>query len=166
MDAVPPTEGENARIETAWSCLEAVTRAMGDQQVRELLQVKTMCWQDIREWYPAAYAFTFAEGRTLQRISAGIEKKLSIGTDNDTFHFSRSPVEGDRGREAAYDFGQKLVRWNTLIENNWFNRLLNRKSPLQHEKFLLILAAVGTAHDAWWKRYSASADDHYEKLDG
>jgi hypothetical protein len=165
MDAVPPTNDENAKIATAWNCLEAVTRAMGDEQVMELLKVKTMCWQDIREWYPTAHALTFAEGRALERIRAGIEKKLSIGTDNDTFHFSRSPVDGDRGREAAYDFGQKLVRWNSMMEGKALNRLFNRKGPLQHEMFLPILAAAGTAHDSWWKRYGTLADDYHEELD-
>lgn len=154
-----PNHQEMSAITTAWECLDAIARAMGSPQKLELLKVKTLCWQDVRHWFPPDHALTLAECRAIREIETGIKRKLEIGADNDTFHYSRSPRDGDRGREAAYDFGQKLVRWNALIEHRFFDRLLNRKGPLQSDELLIILRGSNTAFANWWGRYRDAIDE-------
>lgn len=155
---IAPTHDEVRRIAAGWACLEAVAHAIGAEQSAELVRVKVACWQDIQAWFPKAYALTLAECRAMYEIRAGIEKKLLIGADNDTFHYSRDPSGRDRGRELAYEFGQKLVRWNRLMERRFLDRLFNRMGPVEPDKLLLILGATEDSHQSWWKRYLDAAE--------
>ena len=159
---VAPTHDEVRRMAAGWACLEAVTHAIGTEQSAELVRIKVACWQDIRDWFPEAYALTLAECRAMREIRAGIEKKLIVGADNDTFHYSRDPSGKDRGRELAYEFGQKLVRWNRLMERRFIDRLLNRRGPVEADKLLLILVAADSSYQSWWNRYLDAAEQDNE----
>jgi hypothetical protein len=144
----PPTQHEVDRIELAWGVLEAVTAAMGAEQEYELLKVQTLVFQQVHEWGPEGYASLLAKAMMMSMVRDGIRKKIEVGEDNDTFY--RAGL--NPGFSEAHELGQKLVRWNRLIERRLLDRLLARKGPLEPLRVLVILDAAHQAARSWEAR--------------
>lgn len=153
-----PTTREVQLIESAWTCLESITHAMSTVQEIELARIRNLYFQELSHKINLDLSPILAKCLTMKSIREGIEKKLVVGADNDNFHFHLNTAERSYAEEQAYNFGQKLVRWNNLLERRFFDRILNRKGPLEPDRLLIVLNASNTAFCKWYDRHLAHHD--------
>lgn len=120
-----PTEPEARSIESAFDALEGICAAMSDEQLLELHMIRAEIFKYLRD---GGHTDSLnATALTVREVYNGILKKREVGADDNWFQKNSvlSPSV-----EKAYIFGQKLVRWNRLLELRFWDRLLGRSGPL------------------------------------
>lgn len=123
-----PTTKEVESIDLAFIRLEDVCAAMSDDQLGELHAIRAQVFGSLQSKVPDDQNLVLnATGVAVREIYLGIVRKREIGPDNDTFHRDRMLTPAT---QKAYEFGQKLVRWNRLMERHMISRLFGRRGPL------------------------------------
>jgi hypothetical protein len=151
----PSLPEEEASISRAWKCLENVVNVMGSEQTLELATSLAKVFGRHQNDEVDVDWITFSKGRAISIILKGIIKKVQIGEDNDSFH---QTFWVGWNYEEIYYFGQKLVRWNRLMERLWLDRLFARKGPLDTVKMIVILNDAVARWDAWDTRLEDALD--------
>lgn len=145
-----PTEVEAYSIDLAFQTLEVIAEHMSDETLAELHEVRARIFGHLRDNDPAnPDVILLSTALTVRQIYLGIKGKREIGEDNDTFHRSGMYFPS---AEAAYEYGQKLVRWNRLLELGWLDRLLARKGPLTQIRPDDVCSYADSALTAWTER--------------
>ncbi len=120
------TNEEAQSVDAGLGALEAVAAELGDKQLADLLKCRTQIWQPLKD-SKQGDVLRWANALTVKFVYAGIQKKREIGDNNDTFFRSgmyRPEIE------AAFRFGQELVRYNRLMEQSILNRLRGKRGLL------------------------------------
>ena len=145
-----PSESEQISINRAILAIESVSDAMGKEPLAEFQMASIRILAGFMMDDPKdPFASLRASALTARQTYRGIIKKRGIGEDNDVFHKDDMFVDE---AQAAYEFGQKLVRWNRLLELRFLDRMLKRKGPLSDQPLDEVCLAAIAAADAWSER--------------